>query len=181
MRTMSAIQRVAFRLFAEQGYDATTVEQIAAAADVSPATFFRYFRSKAELVSTDEFDPLLAERFVARPAGEDVVTALLETMRELLGVMEQEDRDSLVERIRLMGTSTKLQAQLWQGLQANVDTLAAAVATRTGRDPSSLEVRALAAATVSALMEVVQAWAASGGREDLVALAERALGQLRPS
>ena len=178
MRTMSAIQRVAYRLFAEQGYDATTVEQIAAAADVSPATFFRYFRSKAELVSTDEFDPLLAERFLTRPAGEDVVTALLETMRELVGLMEREDRDSLVERIRLMGTSSKLKAQLWQGLQANVDTLAAAVATRTGRDPSSLEVRALAAAMVSALLEVVQAWAAGDGREDLVALAER---QLRPS
>ena len=179
MRTMSAIQRVAFRLFAEQGYDATTVEQIAAAADVSPATFFRYFRSKAELVSTDEFDPLLAERFVTRPAGEDVVTALLATMRELVGLMEPEDRASLVERVRLMGTSSKLQAQLWQGLRANVDTLAAAIARRTGQDPGSLEVRSLAAATVSALMEVILAWAAGDGREDLVALAERALGQLR--
>ena len=104
---MAAIQRVAFRLFAEKGYDATTVEQIAAAADVSPATFFRYFPAKADLLSTDEFDPLLAERFVARPAGEDVVTATLATVRELFALMEPEDRDALLERTRVMGTSSR--------------------------------------------------------------------------
>lgn len=178
---MAAIQRVAFRLFVEQGYDATTVEQIAAAADVSPATFFRYFPSKAEVLSSDEFDPLLAERFVSRPAGEDVVTAILETVRELSGLIEPEDRDSLVERIRLMDTSSQLQAQLWQALQANVDTLAAAIATRTARDSGAVEVRAVAAAVVSALYEVIRAWADSDGREDLAALAERALRQLKPS
>ena len=181
MRTMSMIQRVAFRLFAEQGYDATTVEQIAAAADVSPATFFRYFPAKADLLSTDEFDPLLADQFVARPADEDVITAILETVRGLFELMEREDRDALLERTRLMGGSSRLHAQLWQGLQANVDSLAAAIATRTGRDAGALEVRAVAAAVVSALFEVIRTWTAGDGREDLVGLAERALGQLRPS
>ena len=178
MRTMSMIQRVAFRLFAEQGYDATTVEQIAAAADVSPATFFRYFPAKADLLSTDEFDPLLADQFVARPADEDVITAILETVRGLFELME---RPGYHERTRLMGGSSRLHAQLWQGLQANVDSLAAAIATRTGRDAGALEVRAVAAAVVSALFEVIRTWSAGDGREDLVGLTERALGQLRPS
>lgn len=178
---MAAIQRVAFRLFVEQGYDATTVEQIAASADVSPATFFRYFRSKADLISTDEFDPLLSERLAARPADEDTITAVLETMRGLLPMMEPDDRDALVERTRLLGSSSQLQAQLWQALQANTDTLAVALAARTGQDPSTLEVRAAAAAVVAALLEVLRVWAAGDGREDLLALAERALGQLRPA
>jgi AcrR family transcriptional regulator len=179
MRTMAAIQRVAFRLFVEQGYEATTVEQIAAAADVSPATLFRYFRSKADLISTDEFDPLLIERLAARPAGEDAVTAILATMRELFPLIEPEDRDALLERSRLLESSSQLQAQLWQALQANVDTLATALAARAGEDPGALEVRATAAAIVAALFEVIRVWAAGDGREDLIALAERALGQLR--
>jgi AcrR family transcriptional regulator len=181
MRTMAAIQRAAFRLFTEQGYDATTVEQIAAAADVSPATLFRYFRTKADLISTDEFDPLLADRLAARPAGEDPVTALLETMREIFPLMDPEDRDALLARSRLLESSNQLQAQLWQALQSNIDTLAGALATRTGQDPAALELRALAAAVIAALFEVVRVWAAGDGEEDILVLAERALGQLRPA
>jgi AcrR family transcriptional regulator len=180
MRTMAAIQRVAFRLFAEQGYDATTVEQVAAAADVSSATFFRYFRSKADLISTDEFDPLMMERLASRPAGEDAITAILETMRELFPLIEAEDREALLERSRLLESSNQLQAQLWQALQANIDTLATALAARSGQDPAALEVRATAAAVVAALFEMVREWAAGDGRDDLLTLAERALAPLRP-
>jgi AcrR family transcriptional regulator len=178
MRTMADIQRVALRLFAEQGFDATTVEQIAVAADISPATFFRYFRSKSDLMETDEFDPLLARTFVARPAGEDVFTAIRETLRELLPLIEQRDREVLLERTRLMSGSSGLQAQLWQGQRANIDSFAAAIGVRTGADPGSLEVRAQAAAVVAVLLEAIQLWAAGDGRDDPLALMERGLGQL---
>jgi AcrR family transcriptional regulator len=178
---MAAIQRIAIRLFAEQGYDATTVEQIAAAADVSPATFFRYFPSKADLISTDEFDPLMVERLAARPAAEDPITAILETMRELFPLIEPEDRDALLERSRLLVSSSQLQAQLWQAQQANTDTLAAALGARTGQEPGALEVRATAAAVVAALFEAVRVWTAGDGREDLLALTEQALRPLRPA
>ncbi|HUZ01282.1 MAG TPA: TetR family transcriptional regulator, partial [Thermomicrobiaceae bacterium] len=56
-RTRAAIQRHALRLFREQGYDATTVEQIAEAAEVSPSTFFRYFPTKEDVVLYDALDP----------------------------------------------------------------------------------------------------------------------------
>jgi AcrR family transcriptional regulator len=165
---MADIQRIALELFAEQGFDATTVEQIAATADISPATFFRYFRSKSDLLESDEFDPLMARTFVARPAGEDVPTA----------IREQQDRESLLVRTRLMSTSSGLQAQLWQGLRANTGTFATAIAARTGADPGSLEVRAQAAAVVAVLFEVLQVWAAGDGRDDLMALIDRGLDQL---
>ena len=58
-QTRAAIQTHALRLFREQGYDATTIEQIIEAADVSETTFFRYFPTKEDVVLQDDFDPLI--------------------------------------------------------------------------------------------------------------------------
>jgi len=55
-KTRAAIRREAMRLFREQGYEETTVEQIAEAAEVSPSTFFRYFPTKEDVVLQDDFD-----------------------------------------------------------------------------------------------------------------------------
>src|SRR5262252_2552636 len=60
-KTRWAIQEHALRLIAEQGYDATTVDQIAAAAEISPSTFFRYFPTKEDLIIEDEYDAVLEE------------------------------------------------------------------------------------------------------------------------
>ncbi|MEV4108450.1 TetR family transcriptional regulator [Nonomuraea sp. NPDC049695] len=70
-RTREAILREAFRLFRERGYNATTTEQIAEAAEVSPATFFRYFPTKEHLVTLDRFPPLI-EGIAAQPPGAPV-------------------------------------------------------------------------------------------------------------
>ena len=66
-RTRAAIREHAFRLFREQGYDATTVEQIADAAEVSPSTFFRYFPTKEDVVLQDDMDLLWLEAVKAQP------------------------------------------------------------------------------------------------------------------
>ena len=67
-KTRATIQEHALRLFREQGYDATTVEQIAEAAEVSPSTFFRYFGSKEDVVIYDALDPILIEAWRRQPA-----------------------------------------------------------------------------------------------------------------
>ena len=51
-----SVQREALRLFAEQGYEDTTVEQIADAADISTTTFYRYFPTKEDVVLDDDYD-----------------------------------------------------------------------------------------------------------------------------
>ena len=67
-KTRAAVQRHALRLFKEQGYDNTTVEQIADAAEISPSTFFRYFPTKEDVVLYDAMDPILIAEFAAQPA-----------------------------------------------------------------------------------------------------------------
>ena len=67
-RTRATIQREALRLFQRDGYAATSVEAIAAAADVSPSTFFRYFPTKEDVVLSDFMDET-HDRAVRRRAG----------------------------------------------------------------------------------------------------------------
>lgn len=80
LQTRDALREAARRLFAEQGYDATTVKEIAEAADVAERTFFRYFGAKEDLLLPDLV--LLFQAFeratAARPADEAPLTAVRE-------------------------------------------------------------------------------------------------------
>src|ERR1700683_970799 len=81
-RTRASLREHALRLFRDQGYTATTVEQIAAAAEVSPSTFFRYFPTKEDLVLQDDMDTRLIEA-LSQQAGElRPVTAVPAAARE---------------------------------------------------------------------------------------------------
>src|SRR6266540_3984051 len=66
-RTRAAIREHAMRLFREQGFAETTVDQIAEAADVSPSTFFRYFPNKEAVILQDDYDPRIITAFRAQP------------------------------------------------------------------------------------------------------------------
>src|SRR5574337_1236534 len=83
-KTRAAIQGHALRLFREQGYEATTVEQIAAAAEVSPSTFFRYFSTKEDVVLYDDLDPLLIAAFAAQPAELSPIQAMRGALQRVL-------------------------------------------------------------------------------------------------
>src|ERR1700745_739050 len=81
-RTRAAIREHALRLFREQGYQATTVEQIAAAAEVSPSTFFRYFPTKEDVVLQDDMDTRMVEAFTRQPKDLAPIAAVRAAMRE---------------------------------------------------------------------------------------------------
>ncbi|MGH3067490.1 MAG: TetR/AcrR family transcriptional regulator [Streptosporangiaceae bacterium] len=83
--TRQALQQAADRLFAEQGYGATTVRDIAEAAGVNERTFFRYFTGKEELIIEDALGwlPVLLDKLRDRPDDEDVGTALRRAMQDV--------------------------------------------------------------------------------------------------
>ena len=85
-----AIEDAAWELFAEQGYEETSVNDIAERADVAPRTFFRYFPTK-EAVLYPQFDELLQslrDEFHRRPADEPVISSLFESLGTLSGSLE---------------------------------------------------------------------------------------------
>ncbi|WP_036558387.1 TetR family transcriptional regulator, partial [Nocardia brasiliensis] len=101
-RTRRTIRLEAFRLFREQGYGETTVEQIAAAAEVSPSTFFRYFPSKEQLVLADDLDPVLMAVFQAQPPEVPPLQAFRDAIAEVFGTLPaselafEQERQALV-------------------------------------------------------------------------------------
>src|SRR4029450_3282786 len=89
------LQAEAVRLFAEKGFQATTIEEIAAAADVAPRTFFRYFSSKEEVVFWSEHQPMLAGHVAARPDDEPAAQALRHGLTDRLASFHGPDHSGL--------------------------------------------------------------------------------------
>ncbi|MFC6878270.1 MULTISPECIES: TetR family transcriptional regulator [Actinomadura] len=159
LRTRRTIQDHALRLFVEQGYDATTVEQIAAAAEISPSTFFRYFPTKEDVVVTDEYDPIMAEVFRAQPSGMSAVEALRATMREVLPQMYEADLEAIQIRMRLTATVPALRSRTFMSMREGTHAvLKEIIAERTGRAEDDLDVDTFTWAAVGVMMAAMYAW-----------------------
>src|SRR5579859_2410036 len=100
-RTRAAIREHALRLFREQGYDATTVEQIADAAEVSPSTFFRYFPTKEDVVLQDDMEALWVEALRAQPPELSPIAAIRASLHDALTGLSGEDLAALRETMNL--------------------------------------------------------------------------------
>src|ERR1700751_6204579 len=96
-RTRASLREHALRLFREQGYQATTVEQIAAAAEVSPSTFFRYIPTKEDLVLQDDMDVRMVEAFARQPADLTPIAAVRGAMLEARDSFTTAEWDQLRE------------------------------------------------------------------------------------
>lgn len=147
-RTRETLRREAFRLFRDQGYAQTTVEQIAAAAEVSPSTFFRYFPNKEELAIADDFDAVVIEHFRAQPADSNVFDALRAAIRSVTKSMTPEQERFEDERQQLMSTEPQLQGALRREGERNVDLVAGLIAEHTGLQAEDLRIRAIAGALI---------------------------------
>jgi AcrR family transcriptional regulator len=169
------IQAEALRLFAAKGFQTTTIEEIAAAADVAPRTFFRYFPTKEEVVFWADYEPMLAGLVAARPDHEPALEALRGGIVDGLAAFYEQDRERLLERIKLAFRTPALQPRLRQQQAGWAAGMAQILAERLGARPEALEVRAIAAAVAAALFVAIEDWQAQDGQADLSALLGRAL------
>jgi AcrR family transcriptional regulator len=176
-RTRTAIQRHALRLIREQGYAATTVEQIAQAAEVSPSTFFRYFPTKEDVVLYDAFDPYLVEALRTVPLDVPPIRAIREALRAVLAEIPPEQREVERERGRLAFSVPELRARLVVDMQESLGLTAQLIAERTGHDPRDFEVRTLTGAMMGVMLASMSD-AIDDPDVDYLELADRALAHL---
>ena len=174
LKTKAAIQRAAIRLFKKRGYEQTTIEQIAAAAEISPSTFFNYFPSKEEVVIYDEYDPQLFAGLMAESHGESMSTTLRRLM-EKFGDVLHGDREVIFERAKLGLEVPELRARFWEEMEKARDLFATFIASRTGRSADDFELRVISMALVGAAFESSLEWVRQGGDRRLLDLFQRAM------
>jgi AcrR family transcriptional regulator len=163
--TRQALRDAAHRLFAEKGFSQTTIDDIAAAADVSRRTFFRYYDSKDDLLRSDVSDllPVMLAALRGRPADEPPFAAILAALRTLIGpdgppAVAQSLADPAVTGFRARLSLVRMLAQWEQGI---ADTLLVRMGFNApGDDAPSEEDRlravVIACAATSALRAAAQ-------------------------
>jgi AcrR family transcriptional regulator len=158
-RTRAAIREHALRLFREQGYHATTVEQIADAAEVSPSTFFRYFPTKEDVVVQDDMDVRGLEAFEAQPASLSPIAAYRAATKQAFSSLTPEELERFRETTELTFTVPEVRARAVDELARSIEVVAAAIARRTGRSPGDFEVRNVAGALIGVVLAATVPWA----------------------
>lgn len=177
-RTRQAIAEVALDLFESRGFDQTTVDDIAAAADVSPRTFFRYFASKDEAVfeRADDVQRAFSTMLASRPTDEPLLVSLREIGKALLA-------DEMVDAVRLRRVLTLVAAEpalrsRYNGLLDVIEReLAAWAADRLRVPVNDLRPRLIAAIVLAARRVATDTWLETPG-DDLADHVTRAIDLL---
>ncbi|MDN3352580.1 TetR family transcriptional regulator [Actinomadura sp. DC4] len=175
LKTRRSIQEHALRLFREQGYEATTVEQIAEAAEVSPSTFFRYYPTKEDTVLADEYDPFIVASLRAQPPELSPAAAAHNMLHEIIGGMLTNERQRMLERSRLMLSVSALRARQFDHMRETQDLVVEVFAERLGRPPEDLRTRWFAAAVLSVWQTTLTRWVEDGGQGDLLELLDEGI------
>jgi AcrR family transcriptional regulator len=178
-RTRDDIVDAALSLFVEHGFDATTVESIAATADVSQRTFFRYFPSKEDVLfdevgSARQRDWIVAA-LEAHEGGVSAVRMVVDALRTLKPKWESElpmlmMRHQVISETPALAIRARRRRHMWES--AVVDTLA----RRFGSSPDTLlELQVTVATTTAATYVALDAWVSSEGRRSLGELLDQVL------
>ena len=167
LQTREALEGAALDLFDRQGFERTTIEEIAYACDVSPRTFFRYFANKEAVLflDADEKRAELVARLMARPAGEPPLQSIRAGVTDTVAALEL-DRERVRTRSRIMAASPTLQNHRIQIEQSWDDALLDALLARRKRSaggPTRFELRLVASTATAALRAALATWLDEGG------------------
>jgi AcrR family transcriptional regulator len=175
-KTRWAIQEHAVRLFVQQGYDETTVEQIAEAAEISPSTFFRYFKTKEDVVIQDRYDELMAEAIRTADPALTPIEVIRESFVSSFIAVGKPELDEALKRARLQYSVPALRMRALESMQDTIRYLAAPLAERLGRAPDDFRCQAFVGACVGAMINALMAWVRDGGEAaEVLALIDEAL------
>jgi AcrR family transcriptional regulator len=190
-RTRELITEAAWRLFAERGFDAVTVADVAAAAEVSPATVFNYFGTKEDLVygRMEAFEEELLAAIRERPAGDSILDAFSRFVLQERGLLAEADPESAARLATITRVITESPALLGRERRIYArytDSLAALIAAETAADALDPEPWVVGKALIGvhrALIDSVRRRVLAGERNprlarEVRAEGERALGTL---
>lgn len=179
-RLQATIRSEAFKLFAKQGYEQTTVEQIAAAADISYSTFFRHFPSKDAIAFDMRFDGPFIETLGLQPTNTSLYDALRHAVKEAVATLSAEDLATLREHYALLLQIPALQASAFHGLNDAAGAIGRIVAERLTKDPGSLAIQTFAWTLVGSWIAAFHYWIEHRD-SDLERILSRAIAQLEPA
>ncbi|ROO90790.1 TetR family transcriptional regulator [Actinocorallia herbida] len=174
-----ALERLAFELFARDGFDETTVDGIAAAAGIGRRTFFRYFGSKNDLVWGDFEDQLERLRVLLDEA--DPAAPMMEAVRAAVVAFNRYDPQEVPwhrQRMELILRVPTLQADATLRYAAWREIIAAFVAARTGQPPTAMLPVLSGYAVLAASISAYEYWLSVGAAEDLTELLDAALRRI---
>lgn len=150
-RTRETVRRAAFRLFEENGYTQTTIDQIAEAAEVSPRTFFRYFPTKESVLVSDEFIDPVIDAFASAPSELSPVAAYLHAVQQVFP-MSVDDYDYKKTRQRLIYEVPEAKGALYDEYIRAIRLLSQACAKRLDRSEDDYQMRVISGAITGVLM-----------------------------
>jgi AcrR family transcriptional regulator len=162
VKTRLAIEDAALALFEERSYEATTVDEIAAQAEVSTTTFFRYFPTKAHVLLGDHGIqlPAIRQAIVDRPAPESDLVAIWQAIQAEWVAEVNSERTS--RKARIVATSDLLTGLSYHSGQRWLAVLVEALAQRNGLEPGDDRCSLAARVGLGALASAVESWIAEG-------------------
>jgi AcrR family transcriptional regulator len=176
--TRTRVLEAALGLFERQGYEATTVEQVAAAAGVSHMTVFRHFATKEALLLSDPYDPVIAGAVAAQPARLGTLERVRRGLVDVVGAMDPAEDAEARRRIRIAAGVPSLRAGIHANNEATEDAIVEAlVHDGTGTFPA----RVAASACLGAISSALLWWGATDDVRSLRDLVVEALDVLSPA
>jgi AcrR family transcriptional regulator len=153
-RTRERLLSCALDLFERQGFEATTVAQIAAAAGVTPMTFFRHFAAKENVIGDDPYDPFIVAAIAAQPAEVAPLIRVARGIREAWRAVPEPEGETIRRRVRIVAATPSL-----RGVARDSPTEELIAQTLVDGGVPALPARAVAAAAMGALTVALFEWA----------------------
>jgi AcrR family transcriptional regulator len=162
LQAMRRIQSVALDLFDEHGFDDVTIERIAAEAEVSPSSVYRYFGTKEQLILWDEYDPAILQGVLEELHEHPPLEAVRRAVVALIGQRFETEETRVRRRTRYTMEEPSVQAASALQAQQMGELLAGVLATKVGREQDDLDVQVFAHGVVGALLGGIHHWYRAG-------------------